>query len=208
MKGKTEQPIAGTYGLVLCGGKSSRMGTDKSMLRYHERPQRYHVHEMLQPFCEKVFISCNAQQAGSIEQGYEFLTDQPPFAGTGPMGALLTAFSRFPGKNMLLIGCDYPFLTVVDLRKFSAYCKGDAAVCFYNEPGDVYEPLLAWYPYCSFDELKKMQEAGEYSLQQFLKTGGAAKFNPDNKKSMTSIDNHDDFINVSNRLFRLRLTFF
>ncbi len=197
-----------TYGLVLCGGRSSRMGTDKSMLLYYDKPQRYNLYDMLQPFCEKVFISCNTKQAKNMEAGYAFLPDDPSYANMGPMAALLTAFTRFPQKNMLLIGCDYPFLMAVHLRRFSAYCNGERAVSFYNEQAAVYEPLLAWYPHEVFDAIKKKQEAGEYSLQHFLKSSGAVKFRPGNTKSMTSIDTYEDFINVSTRLFHERLTFF
>ena len=208
MPGQNKYILPGTYGLVVCGGKSSRMGTDKSMLTYEERPQRYHVYEMLHSLCETVLISCNEEQSGSIEQGYDFLTDHPAYNDMGPMAALLTAFTRFPRKNILFTGCDYPFLTIVDLRHFSTHCKGEAAVSFYNEQENIYEPLLAWYPYASFGQLKKMQEAKEYSLQHFLKVSRAVKFYPANKKSMTSIDTHEDFMKASQQLTRDRQIFF
>ena len=189
---KNNYILPGTYGLVVCGGNSSRMCTDKSLLKYYEKSQRYHVYEMLQHFCEKVFISCNEKQANTIEAGYNSLTDHPAYNNTGPMAALLTAFSQFPEKNILLIGCDYPFLTATDLQHFSAYCK-DAAAGFYNEKEELYEPLLAWYPYQSFSKLKKMYGDKEYSLQYFLRNSDAAKFYPSNKSSMTSIDTKEDF---------------
>ena len=68
-----------TYGLVLCGGKSTRMGTDKSMLQYHSKPQRYYVYDLLFPLCEKVFISCNEQQSSTIEVGYDYIQDDIAF---------------------------------------------------------------------------------------------------------------------------------
>lgn len=202
------QLIPDTVGLVVCGGQSSRMGSDKSLLLYYDKPQRYHVYDMLQPFCEKVFISCNDQQAKNMEPGYDLLPDHPYYINTGPMAALLSAFKEFPQKNILFIGCDYPFLTGTHLRQFSEYCNGLKPVCFYNEQSAVYEPLLAWYPCESFEPLNKMQEAGEYSLQHFLISSRAVKFYPGSKRSMISIDTHEDFIRVSTQLFHERLTFF
>jgi len=178
-----------TYGLVACGGSSSRMGTDKSMLIYDRKPQRYHMYEMLQPFCEKVFISCREEQAGTVEDGYNILTDHPAYNEIGPMAALLSAFTAFPKKNMLLIGCDYPFLTANDLKQFSAYCNDEVhAVAFYNDKGNVYEPLLAWYDHNSFSALKEMYDTKQYSLQHFLRTVEAIKFYPGNEKSIISVD--------------------
>ncbi len=108
------------------------------------------------------------------------------------MAALLSAFTRFPKKNILFIGCDYPFLTTTDLQHFSAHCK-DAAVSFYNEQEAFYEPLLAWYPYQIFTELKIMYAARAYSLQYFLRKSGALKFHPFNKNSMTGVDTREGF---------------
>ena len=189
-----------SYGLVVCGGNSNRMSTDKSMLTYFEKPQRYHVYEMLQPFCEKVFISCNEEQTNTIEDDYNILTDDPSFKNIGPMAALLTAFAKFTNKNILFIGCDYPFLTIIDLQHFLSYCKQEKrTAAFYNEQEDVYEPLLAWYSYPAFDTLKKMHEAKQYSLRHFLKDSHALKYNPANKNSFTSIDTAEEYIKAVNQ---------
>ena len=184
-----------TYGLVVCGGNSRRMGADKSMLQYYQKPQRYHVYEMLQPFCEQVFISCNAEQANTIKDDYLFLTDNPLYNNIGPMAAILTALTNFPEKNILFIGCDYPFTTANELQQFAAvYNASDNAVAFYNEVEDVYEPMLAWYPASSFEKLKKLHEAKQYSLQHFLRDNKALKFYPENKNSILSIDTREAFI--------------
>ena len=126
-----------TYGLVVCGGNSNRMGTDKSMLQYYKKPQRYHVYDMLLPLCEKVFISCNAQQANSIAEGYDFIKDAPAYNDIGPMAALLSAFTLHPHKNLLLIGCDYPFLKTAELERFSLLCK-EVPASFYNNKAVIY----------------------------------------------------------------------
>src|SRR4051812_24633015 len=96
------------YGLIACGGKSSRMGFDKSTIVYHGKPQRYHVYNLLQPFCEKIFISCNHEQAASILPEYSFIVDTERAQHRGPIAALVSAFEQFPGASFLLIGCDYP----------------------------------------------------------------------------------------------------
>ena len=181
-----------TYGLVLCGGLSNRMGTDKSMLQYYNKPQRYHVYDMVIPFCEKVFISCNAQQAHTIVKSYDYIEDNPLYSNIGPMAALLTAFASHPKKNLLLIGCDYPFLTATALQGFSASCNV-SAVSFFNAEADVYEPLLAWYPHTCFDELQRVHETKQFSLQHFLKVSQATKYLPPDSNYIKSIDTPEAF---------------
>lgn len=181
-----------TRGLVLCGGQSNRMGTDKSMLQYHDKPQRYHVYEMLLPFCESVFISCNAGQSPGIATGYQYMPDDATFSDMGPMGALLTAFTKNPDKHILLIGCDYPFLQATELDTFSAQCR-EIPVSFYNAEADVYESMIAWYPNTCFEELKNMFKAKQFSLQHLLRKTNAVKYIPSSKSCITSIDTREGY---------------
>lgn len=183
-----------TYALVVCGGESSRMGADKSLLTYYKKPQRYHLYDILKPLCEKVFISCKAAQQTTMEEGYFTITDFPAYSEIGPMAALLSAFSLYPGKDILLIGCDYPFLTESDINNFINYCEGkNNAVSFCNK-ADIYEPLLAWYPNQLSGTIKNKFLERQYSLQHFLKFCNAIKYYPDNADSMVSIDTKEQYI--------------
>lgn len=188
-----------TYALVLCGGKSSRMGTDKSMLQYYDKPQRYHVYDLLLPRCEKVFISCDEEQLQNIEAGYNTIPDDNTFSKMGPMGALLTGFTAFPKKNILLIGCDYPFLKADELDMFATICNNIPA-SFYNEEAAIYESMLAWYPYSSFDELKRMFEAQQLSLQRLLRKYNALKYFPADTNSIKSIDTMEAYTQAFNQI--------
>src|SRR5688500_16599101 len=105
------------YGLVVCGGKSTRMGTDKSMLNYYGEPQRYHLYNMLSKLCERVFISCNAEQAANIPDKYSVIIDDNQYGDIGPMVALLTALDKYPNVSFLAVGCDYPHLRIEELDR-------------------------------------------------------------------------------------------
>lgn len=189
------------YGLVVCGGNSIRMGRDKSMLLYHHEPQCYHVYKILEHFCEDVFISCNQKQECFFDERFRVLTDQSLYAGIGPMAALLTAFTVFPGKNILFTGCDYPFLTSVDLDSFlSNSMHQNKPAAFYNQQQEIYEPLLAWYPFTAAPALKKMFLAGHHSLQLFLKKTEAIKYIPQNKNAIISVDTPEGFIQAKSRI--------
>lgn len=175
------------------------MGTDKSLMQYYDKPQRYHVYEMLLPICDKVFVSCNPEQATAMEPGYNFIKDDETLGGIGPMAALLTAFAEFPGKHILQIGCDYPFLKTTELEMFSGFCT-DIPVSFYNEKADIYESMLAWYPRTCFDELKSMFAANRFSLQYLLRKTNAIKYLPNDLNSIKSIDTREAYIQTCEQI--------
>ena len=191
--------IENTKGLVVCGGASSRMGRDKSMLQYFEKPQRYYVYKMLIPFCEEVYISCNPLQIKTIDTGYNLLADEECYNNTGPMAALLSAFTHFPQKNILFIGCDYPYLTGLELINFSKLCKNEP-VAFFNKKEMLYEPLLAWYPASAAELLNKMWQASRFSLQHFLKEANAVKYYPAAEDSIVSVDTYADYLEAMQKI--------
>lgn len=181
------------YGLVVCGGQSTRMGTDKSVIDYHGKPQRYYVYEMLEWICDKVFISCNSVQTNSIIAPYATLTDLPQYENIGPMAALLTAFNYFPGHDFLIVGCDYPYITTKDLKEFSRSVDQEkVASAFYNHESAMYEPLLGWYSQKSKNEIQRMYSDNEFSLQHFLKENEAGKHQPARPKNLVSVDTPED----------------
>ncbi|MBS1609993.1 MAG: NTP transferase domain-containing protein [Bacteroidetes bacterium] len=195
------QSFSKTYGLIVCGGQSSRMGRDKSMLNYHGQPQVYYLYTLLGTLCDEVFISCNAEQAKSINKIYNLIVDSPVYAGKGPMAGLLSAFDRLPGTDWLVTGCDYPFITRKVVNDFiKEINKLDIAAAFYNTKENIYDPLLAWYSYTAMDEIKKMFAREEYSLQSFLKKKKAAKYYPEDEIILKSIDTLEEYKKIKSSI--------
>lgn len=135
------------YGLVLAGGQSRRMGTDKGALVYHGVPQRQYLYELLQSFCEKTYISCRVDQAGSWEEEveYNYLYDRYDL---GPITGIITALDFKPYTTWLVVACDLPYLnekTIDQLIRQRNPSK--MATAFVNPKNDLPEPLLTiWEP--------------------------------------------------------------
>jgi molybdopterin-guanine dinucleotide biosynthesis protein A len=180
------------YGLILCGGNSTRMGTPKALLTYHEKPQCYHLHDMVQNLCDQTFLSCNTYQSGMLDNRFPTLPDLPALGSIGPMGGLLTAFHHFPGKDFLVVGCDYPLLNKKELQNFlmsiDSTSNKNMAAAFYNRQEELYEPLLAWYSRRANVLITNMFNSHQYSLQQFLKAVNAYQYVPSHPSEMISVD--------------------
>ena len=93
-------------GLILVGGQSMRMGTNKSLLEYHGKPQWKYLYEIIAPFCRKTFLSCRENQK-EIFTSEALLID--PYE-MGPMGGILSAFEQDSNEAWLVVACDMPFM--------------------------------------------------------------------------------------------------
>lgn len=91
-------------GLVLAGGKSERMGTDKGLLDYFGKSQRSYSMEMLEKLNLKTFLSVRKEQ--NLEQK-NIIEDK--FFGLGPFGAICSAFQHDPNKAWLVLATDLPY---------------------------------------------------------------------------------------------------
>ncbi len=99
-----------SLGLVLAGGKSTRMGQDKGALEYHGKPQVVHCHELLSAFCDEVFVSSRVEQASdAVHAELPHIADR--FIDIGPMGGILSALTAEPDAAWLVLACDLPYVT-------------------------------------------------------------------------------------------------
>ena len=133
-------------GLVLAGGKSLRMGTDKGTINWHGKAQKYRLADMLKPFCSEVYISCREEQAVETEPGYAYLPDT--FKELGPMGAILSAFRKKPDNAWLVIACDLPLLEASSISYLIDNRTTFADATTYKSPINNFpEPLITiWEP--------------------------------------------------------------
>jgi molybdopterin-guanine dinucleotide biosynthesis protein A len=100
-----KEKIAPIQGLVLAGGKSTRMGTDKGTLNFYGKNQRDVAIELLEKNHLKTFLSVREDQEIGIENK---ITDK--FVGLGPFGAICSAFQENPDVAWLVIATDLPFV--------------------------------------------------------------------------------------------------
>lgn len=184
-------------GLVVCGGKSTRMGRDKFLLDYHGRPQYLHVHGLLRLFCSEVFISCSEAQEPLITAGIRRITDEPACAANGPAAGVLSAFGHGGDKDWLVIGCDYPLLVGADVQRLvDCFRANRRPVAYYEGRTGYFEPLLAVYPASCAAALQASAAAGDYSLQQFLIRQDAVKCPASDERRLCSADTPEDYDRV------------
>ncbi len=156
------------HGLILAGGRSSRMGKDKALIKYHSENQLLHTAALLQPHCQNVFVSCRAEQAEAYRNfGIPIITDA--YFGIGPLGGLLSAQQVWPDNGWLVAACDLPFLDEAIVRYLCSHRNPMRfATAFRNSQSGSFEPLFACYEPKSRSRLILRHLEGNNSLAAFL----------------------------------------
>jgi len=146
-------------GLVLAGGRSERMRTDKGALHYHGLDQRQHTAALLGEFCPDVRVSVRPEQASDLPAGLTPLPDT--FLGLGPLGGLLSAFQADPNAAWLVLACDLPFLTRTTLEFLVTNRQPARAATALQSPWDDFpEPLVTIWEPRSYGQLLRFLSLG------------------------------------------------
>jgi molybdopterin-guanine dinucleotide biosynthesis protein A len=134
------------FGLILAGGKSTRMGVDKGGLMYHGLPQREYAAQLASKVCKNVFLSCRPDQEDLLQKEYPAIPDT--FVGLGPYGGILSAFREYPDVAWLIMACDLPLVNEAVLGKLvENRDPGKIATAFHNPATNFPDPLLTiWEP--------------------------------------------------------------
>ena len=114
-------------GVILAGGRSTRMGRDKALASLDGRPLVAWVASALAD------AGLDAVLAGPPRQGVD-IPAIPDAPGGGPVAGLVGAFQAHPGASLFVVGVDQPLLRAGTVRAIAALA------------GDVVAPLHAGIP--------------------------------------------------------------
>lgn len=139
--------LAPLRGLVLAGGRSSRMGSDKAALLVGGRTLLDRSVELLQPLTMSVHVAIRAEQADDqLRRQFALLFDVAP--ALGPAAALVAAWVHDPDAAWLVLACDMPAMERGTLEALVTGRDPSRGATAWRSPGDdLPEPLCAiWEP--------------------------------------------------------------
>ena len=164
MRGNDHLPITAA---VLAGGRSRRMGFDKTLVRVGGHTLVARVAESLGSVCSEVLVVTNHPEdlaEAGLPQGVRVVVDDLPYSG--PLGALTTAMGQASQDWVLLAAADMPWIvpSVIDLLWSNR--EGVDAVVPLTEGG--LEPLLALYSTSTRDAARALLDDGMRRPAQLL----------------------------------------
>lgn len=175
-------------GLILAGGKSTRMGEDKGKIQYRQGvDQRILMARLLANYCKKIFISCRMDQQNEDFQEFSPLMDIG--VSTGPMSGLHSAFNHDKNAAWFILPCDLPLFTSHNLSQLlQNRDKNKIATVFKSPCGQYIEPLVGIWEPIAFPMIESNYIHGKYSLNQILKENQIALVTPFEASGLTNVN--------------------
>jgi len=200
-----EKSVGTLNGLVLAGGKSLRMGYDKSSIAWHGKEQRYYMTDLLKQFCREVFISCRADQQNEVDSHYKTLPDT--FVDLGPYGAILSAFREKPDAAWLVVACDLPLLDIETLQYLVAHRNPSAVATTFESPFDgLPEPLITIWEPKSYPILLSFLSQGYTCPRKALRNNDVHIIKAENADTLMNVNTQEELEKVKNILLQKSAT--
>jgi len=192
--------------IILCGGRSKRMGKDKGSLILKGKPMILHVLDTISDIADEIILVLRDEKQ---VEGYKKLlkndygnlnivTDKNK--DRGPLIGILTGLSAIKSDYAQILPCDSPFISqefVLNMFKAAATNKYDAVVPVW-EDGYV-EPLHSIYKKTVSDIILKLIEEGKMDVKSLIKNINAryvdTKELDTTTKSFQNINTIKDFQN-------------
>ncbi|MCK5440478.1 MAG: molybdenum cofactor guanylyltransferase [Maribacter sp.] len=181
------------YGLVLSGGKSTRMGKDKGLITYHGVPQREYLYQLLEKVCERTFISIREEQASEVSSAVNTIVDEDVFKG--PFNGILSAHNKYPGVAWLVLACDLPLIDVKSLEGLiSNRKKSSYATAFAQKENPLPEPLCAiWEPHALNEAAPYLENGNGSCPRKFLIRNDAHLVFPENGNVLLNANSEEEY---------------
>jgi len=189
------------FGLLLAGGRSTRMGRDKAsmVLGADGSNQAQRVIQALSRVCQKTFLSLRDGQAAP--EGCENIETVRDKAGlNGPLAGILAAFECEPEAAWLVMACDLPFVGS-DLLNCLVAARTDGFDFFaYSSASDgLPEPLCAVYEPSALTVLQAHSARGCISPRQIMAAGRTRLVDlpPAHRRALKNMNTPEDIAAVS-----------
>ena len=162
-------------GVVLCGGQSSRKGTDKGLIKLNANTWAQAAVDKMLLLKLKVVLSVNATQYNDYQSIYntaQLIIDNDDLLVRGPLASVLSVHLQYPEEDLFVLACDMPLMETNMLPQLLlAYREHplNGAYIFFNDGQP--EPLCAIYTAKGLAfvlQLLKANELPKHSMKYVL----------------------------------------
>jgi molybdopterin-guanine dinucleotide biosynthesis protein A len=149
-------------GIILTGGKSRRMGTDKALIEMGGQTLITRAIDFCRTFCDEILISSNIP--GHKVEGLQLINDE--INDCGPMGGIYSCLKQSTNEWNFVLSVDSPFVTTEFVSFLLTKKDGYNAVVPVHKNGK--EPLIALYHKNGLPEIEVQLAKGNFKMDFLL----------------------------------------
>jgi molybdopterin-guanine dinucleotide biosynthesis protein A len=178
--------------IIMAGGGSRRMGTDKSMLDIKGQPIIQRICEELAACVEQILISANEADKFTF-LGFKVVPDK--IQDQGPLMGIASALEASANEINFVIACDIPQIELRDVRRIlfeAANSDADIIVPVTNE--GKYEPLFAVYRKSALKAINKVLSSGGRKISDVFESCKVKEVNlKDSLVNLNTMAEYEEF---------------
>ncbi len=153
-------------GIILAGGKSSRMGKDKGLCKFNGKTLVSYAIDTLKPLCGNLLISANHFPEKYQQFNIPVISDE--IKNIGPMGGIYTCIKHSTTQHNLVLSCDTPFVGTILLRHLLNRVNNEQVVAPAHHTFLI-EPLSTYYATNVLNEIKQAIDENNFKLIDLFK---------------------------------------
>ena len=149
-----------TTGIILAGGKSTRMGSDKGFVLYNDATFMSHVIAALQPFVSEIMIVSNHSEYDV----FKLKRVKDKFEGAGPLAGLYSGLANSETEKNIILSCDVPLINNEVLKVLVEGYDSEVDAIQLKSKGETM-PLIAMYKKQTMHQFLELLNQGERRLR-------------------------------------------
>lgn len=125
---------------ILCGGKSSRMHSEKGLVLFQNKPFIEHIIQAILPISDTIKLITATKEYDYLpyQKIPDLITDK------GPMGGIYTALSHSETEFNLILSCDIPLISTELLSELISKHNDEAEITIFASESKLH-PLIGIY---------------------------------------------------------------
>ncbi|MGO4773356.1 molybdenum cofactor guanylyltransferase [Flavobacterium sp. W22_SRS_FK3] len=148
---------------ILCGGKSSRMQSEKGLVLFQEKPFIEHIIQAILPVTEHIQLVTNTEDYDYLP--YQKIADI--VNDKGPLGGIFTALTNSETEFNLILSCDIPLISSELLTELISKHNQEAHIAIFATESRVH-PLIGIYSKALLPVIKETIENDDLKMMNFL----------------------------------------
>lgn len=163
-------------GVVLCGGTSTRMGTDKGLLKEEAVTWAELAAQKLTAVGLPVVVSVNQQQFPAYAQIFaeaQLVVDDAASRAKGPLLGLLSVHQKLQGEDLFVLACDLKDITTSLLHQLLAKAPTGNPDALVYSTQEKPQPLCGIYSANGLEKIEQLLQEGKlarFSMMHVLET--------------------------------------